>query len=158
MKQCTKCLEFKTLDSFHNDKHKKDKLHTQCKLCHSIRNKSKRKTDLAWREVQLNKAKEYRNKYPEKNKESIRNATLKAKYGMTSAQYNELFASQGYKCAVCGCNKNQGRGKMPVDHCHATGKVRAILCQSCNVTLGKVGENEEILLSLITYLRKHKGE
>ena len=82
----------------------------------------------------------------------------KAKYGITSKQYDELFASQGYKCAVCNCTQNNGYGKMPVDHCHTTGKVRAILCQSCNVTLGKVEEKEEILLALIEYLRKHKGE
>ncbi len=158
MKQCTKCLQVKPFTDFHNDNHKKDKLHTQCKVCHSVRNKTKRKTDLVWRETQLKKAKEFREKYPDKNKESIRNATLKAKYGITSKQYDELFASQGYKCAVCNCTQNNGYGKMPVDHCHTTGKIRAILCQSCNVTLGKVEEKEEILLALIEYLRKHKGE
>ena len=155
---CTKCKITKDASLFYKDTSKLNNLHTNCKLCQSSRNKLKRKTNLAWRASQLQKAKEYRLKYPEKNKESIRNATLKAKYGITSKQYDELFQSQGYKCAVCNCTQNNGYGKMPVDHCHTTGKVRAILCQSCNVTLGKVGENEEILLSLIAYLRKHKGE
>jgi hypothetical protein len=155
---CTKCKITKDESLFYKDKSKPNNLHTNCKLCHSSRNKLKRKTNLAWREMQLQKSKEYRNKYPDKNRNSIRNATLKAKYGITSKEYDDLFALQGYKCAVCGCTKNNGYGKMPVDHCHTTGKVRAILCQSCNVTLGKVGEKEEILLALINYLRKHKGE
>ena len=158
MKQCTKCLQVKSFAEFHNDKHKKDNLHTQCKECHSLRNKTKRKTDIVWREMQAQRAKQYREKYPDKNRDTIRNSTLKAKYGITSKEYDTLFESQGYKCAVCGSSKNQVYGKMPVDHCHNTGKVRGILCQSCNVTLGKVEEKEEILLALIEYLKKHKGE
>jgi len=156
MKICTKCNEQKSLIEYPKDKTKKDGVHTQCKVCHRERNKNKRLTDPVWREKANAKSAAYRSKFPDKNKQSIRNATLKAKYGITSKQYEELFKNQGYCCAVCGRKESKGYGKMPVDHNHVTGKVRGILCQPCNVTLGKVEEKEEILLSLIKYLRKNK--
>jgi hypothetical protein len=44
------------------------------------------------------------------------------------------------------------------DHNHETGKLRDLLCSSCNLLLGNCRENEEILLSAIRYLRKHNGD
>lgn len=48
----------------------------------------------------------------------------------------KLAAKQGYKCPICGSSLMVG--KPALDHCHKTGHVRATLCQSCNVSEGKV--------------------
>jgi len=48
-----------------------------------------------------------------------------------------------------------GKHGLVVDHNHATGKVRALLCHNCNLTLGRAKDNPNILLSCIDYLNKH---
>lgn len=53
------------------------------------------------------------------------------------------------------CNKECIRiGELHVDHCHATGKVRGMLCFNCNATLGHVNDSVERLKMLIDYLNK----
>lgn len=59
-----------------------------------------------------------------------RNATLLRKYGITEAQYNAMLARQGYVCALCG--REPAKRRLAVDHDHADGRVRGLLCYSCN--------------------------
>ncbi len=46
-------------------------------------------------------------------------------------------------------------GKLIVDHDHETGKIRELLCNRCNVVLGKVDDNAELLLRMVAYLKAH---
>lgn len=71
-------------------------------------------------------------------------------YGITAAQFDEMLAKQGGGCAVCGGN-NGGR-TLHVDHNHATGAVRALLCAACNTALGLLREDKQVMLALIAYL------
>lgn len=98
-----------------------------------------------------------------------RNKFLKNKYNLTVFQYKNLFKSQGGTCACCKSKLDitavqvvrSGRrsGTEPVvDHCHTTGKVRGILCFSCNITLGHAKDNIKILESMIEYLQQNKGD
>jgi hypothetical protein len=57
--------------------------------------------------------------------------------------------AQNNCCATCKRNEKDLRRGLLVDHCHDTGKVRKLLCDYCNVTLGKVKESIEILQNLI---------
>jgi hypothetical protein len=43
-----------------------------------------------------------------------------------------------------------------VDHDHKTGKVRQLLCRNCNMVLGQVGDNANLLEEMIKYLQKHQ--
>lgn len=45
---------------------------------------------------------------------------------------------------------------MHVDHNHRTGKVRALLCHSCNVALGAVDDNRYRLQDILNYLNRHE--
>lgn len=62
------------------------------------------------------------------------------KYGIdiTYEEYQRLVLERGGKCDICG-NVPRGRhngGVLHVDHDHATGKVRGLLCSQCNTRLG----------------------
>lgn len=77
-------------------------------------------------------------------------------YGLTIEQYNSLAEKQNHQCAICGAISIAERhGRLLIDHNHATGKVRELLCQSCNITLGASKENCERLRLCADYLDKH---
>jgi hypothetical protein len=80
------------------------------------------------------------------------------KYGLTLETFEQLFASQGYKCALCGkglsLDDPKNKAVYPfVDHNHETGKVRGILCCSCNFAVGQIGDTVLAFEHAISYLR-----
>lgn len=80
-------------------------------------------------------------------------------YGVTREQYESMLSVQDHKCKVCGCNETSTRcthGHLVVDHCHTTGKVRSLLCDMCNKTLGYTKDSIEQLQALIDYLNAHQ--
>ena len=82
-----------------------------------------------------------------------RKSHLKFKYGITPAEYDVLFEKQGGVCATCGTSEPGPRWtNFAVDHCHTTGKVRGLLCKSCNIALGEMKDNPEVIRSMIKYL------
>lgn len=60
-----------------------------------------------------------------------RDAKLRSYYGITADDYEQMFEQQGRACAICGAPGTANR-ELCVDHDHATGKVRALLCINCN--------------------------
>lgn len=107
-----------------------------CKQCSSARTR-------AW--AQAN---------PEEWERHRRRSWLKRKYGITPEEYDERLAAQGGVCAICGEPPEDPRGyRMHVDHDHATGAVRGILCGSCNRGLGNFGDDIDRLLAAVEYLR-----
>lgn len=76
-------------------------------------------------------------------------------YNLSENDYNQLIISQNNKCAICSKDYNDpNKGKLDIDHCHATGKVRGLLCRSCNTAIGKFKDNPELLKKAIDYLTK----
>ena len=91
----------------------------------------------------------------QENPERTRNNDLKRNYGITLKEHQQMFDQQQGVCAIC---KNKGDGKLKklcVDHDHKTGKVRQLLCRNCNMVLDQVGDNIQILQSMIEYLQGH---
>ncbi len=76
---------------------------------------------------------------------------LRRKYGITMDQYAQMLAAQGGGCAICHAPPPTTRS-LAVDHCHATGVVRALLCGTCNRSLGYY---EYIRGNAETYLAKY---
>lgn len=53
-------------------------------------------------------------------------------YGLTEAEYWDLYGAQDGKCYICGTYRPSDHKKLSVDHCHKTGRIRGLLCQRCN--------------------------
>lgn len=72
--------------------------------------------------------------------------------------FDALYQAQGGKCAICETDKGSSTGKdgrrLAVDHCHATGAVRGLLCGNCNRMLGLVKDSPELLRKAAQYLEK----
>jgi hypothetical protein len=81
---------------------------------------------------------------------------LKTQYNLTKEQYNQMLIDQNHKCAICGIDEKEAiKGKLYVDHCHSTNKVRALLCHACNAGLGLMRDSIPVLAKAISYLDKY---
>lgn len=80
---------------------------------------------------------------------------LRRNYGMTISQVNAMALEQNFCCAICEHRSDLAGKRLVVDHDHATGKVRSLLCDDCNRGLGSFNDNRKRLESAISYLRKH---
>jgi hypothetical protein len=77
---------------------------------------------------------------------------LKTQYGITVAQYEALLEAQDGRCAICR-QKPSLKRRLAVDHDHATGRVRGLLCYYCNRTrLGRGREDAEVHRRCADYL------
>lgn len=76
------------------------------------------------------------------------------KYGVTLEQYNETWERQGGRCGICKTQDLVRPGDMfaPVDHCHATGRFRGLLCVECNLALGQFHDDPGRLIQALRYL------
>jgi hypothetical protein len=81
----------------------------------------------------------------------MRCANLRRLYRINSCEYDALVESQGGLCLICGEIPNT---QLCVDHDHATGKIRGLLCYKCNLLLGLVKDNVELLHKAVEYLNK----
>jgi len=130
MKRCCTCKQLKIVTEFHKNSSVKDGLNAQCKNCNKIVKK----------------------KYRKNNKAKIKDYNLK-QYGISLDGYNKIFQKQQGKCAICGIHQSELYRSLDVDHNHNSGKVRGLLCNSCNM---KLGIFEAQFDNFINYLRRQK--
>jgi len=80
---------------------------------------------------------------------------LNREYKLTCDQYDKMLASQGGVCAVCKriCT---AKSRLGVDHDHATGIIRGLLCGKCNSALGLLGDSAERVEALADYIRTYE--
>jgi len=85
-----------------------------------------------------------------------------AKHGVSYAQRQQMYDEQAGLCRICEtpgsielAEKGAAMtGRLCVDHCHKTGKVRGLICNSCNIGLGVFKDNVEVLQRAIEYLKE----
>lgn len=109
------------------------------------KNEQRRKRQATWSEER--KILENRKKY---------NTWLIREYNINIDDYDNMLKNQNHKCAICFTDEPLGRGRFHVDHCHSKGHVRGLLCTSCNMMLGLVGDCPERLTMAINYLAETK--
>jgi hypothetical protein len=95
-------------------------------------------------------------------REKQRHYSLKRYYGLSLNDYAEMYRQQDGKCAIC-CQPEVNKDRhgnvrvLAVDHCHATGSVRKLLCYACNSLLGQAKDNPDVLRAAADYLERHKA-
>lgn len=111
-----------------------------------------------WRENNRDKdraaAKRWAKEHPKEAKAIARRNQLRVRYGITPEDYIFLFEAQGGVCAICG-NENTGGRNLCVDHNHETGKVRGLLCTSCNTGVGY--HERPIHAAIVEYIENHNA-
>jgi hypothetical protein len=139
-KRCGQCGEMKPLTEFNRSSKGKDGYQWKCRACYKTYNKSRYMYD----------------------NELSRTKHLKRTYGMAPEEYIGLFHAQNGVCAACGRSEttNDPRTKqvknLQIDHCHTTGKVRALLCKECNNALGLLHDDIERIRMLSSYAELHQ--
>lgn len=73
-------------------------------------------------------------------------------YGISGEEYNRIYEYQGGRCYICKRANGRTR-RLAVDHCHATGNVRGLLCRSCNRMLGHARDDPRFFSRASTYLQ-----
>ena len=127
VRRCPGCQRLKHRDEYHRSK-RGSGIESPCKTCKSARAKTKEILD-----------QKRRRKY-------------QVRYGITEDERQAMVDAQGGVCAICkGLPGSKG---LHIDHCHETGRVRGMLCYSCNTLLGNAHDNPDILLAAISYLEK----
>jgi hypothetical protein len=94
---------------------------------------------------------------PERYAMHLRKSALKKNFGLSLEDYDAMLESQGGCCAICDATKpGANRKHFAVDHDHATGAVRGLLCNNCNYALGLLRDDPALFLSAERYLQKHR--
>jgi len=128
-KTCKTCKETKPVSDYPKSN---QYIYSHCKPCSNKKNR------------------EYHAKNKERRHLQHRAWRTKAKYGITIETYDEMLALQNNVCAIC-FQESKDRA-LAVDHCHKTGKVRGLLCASCNNGLGRFKDDINLLQKAIEYL------
>jgi hypothetical protein len=102
------------------------------------------------------KRREHSRAHPEQAQRVRRDIKLR-RYGLTQADYDAMVAAQGGCCAIClapGDLDPSSRFRLGVDHNHATGRVRGLLCRLCNRAIGIWHDDPEIVARAAAYLAR----
>lgn len=143
-KQCGDCKQTKPMEDFRWNTGW-DHIKRKDSVCAKCRNR---------------RAREWHTK-PE-NKKRYHAGRIRREYGLPEGEYENLLASQGGGCAICGITEkatNAADGKarrLDVDHDHVTGEVRGICCSTCNNGLGCFRDDPILIQKAVEYLRKRR--
>ena len=151
LKVCSKCKQTKDISNFY---FRKDAscFRNECKEC--LKKVSKKNYFKKWDENKIKHNVHYHTKR--------RYERVFKKYNITEAQYNSLLKKQNNTCAICKLPmKLYGSFKkvyLHVDHDHKTGKVRGLLCNCCNMGIGNLKDDINLLYNAIEYLKRNRKE
>lgn len=102
-------------------------------------------------------SKEYQKQWYLKNKERCKRlnsiARRKRMFGLDEETYNSMLKEQKECCKICGKHQSEFSKSLCVDHCHKTGKIRGLLCDRCNRSLGTLEDSIPSLKNAIKYLQ-----
>ncbi len=142
---CSQCKSEKSLSEFHVRKRTpRDPCghRAWCKKCESRANRER-----------------FASKHGDRYRLYHKNWNLVSKYGITLEQYQEMMDAQGGLCAICRKSPLEKEGKkyLVVDHDHVTGRIRGLLCNDCNIGIGKLGDTTEGVAAALKYLQAQGG-
>lgn len=148
---------------FSKNAHSKDYYNARCKECMALKqrewyaNNKDYCKDKRYERYKKNakadrqRVREFHKKNPNKTKEY----NLRSKFGIEIEQFNTMLNNQHGKCQLCNLDIT-GKGLAVVDHDHVTGKIRDLLCSSCNTALGHFKENSVTMRNAADYVEHHR--
>lgn len=166
VKLCPSCEERKPLREYHSSFDSWDLHKPRCRACAATRERAykdrqgdryltRRRDNYATnREVRRAKAREKYYRLPEAARQA---AWRRQGINITWDGYLDFLSSQNGQCAICKRGEVENGKALAVDHDHHTGVVRGLLCDDCNIALGRFQENTETLRRAIAYLTQ-EGE
>lgn len=83
-----------------------------------------------------------------------RDVRIRRVYGIDSVTFDRLFEDQGKACAICLRTDESSSVTWSIDHCHASGAVRGILCTRCNTGIGQMGDDPARLRAAADYIEQ----
>ena len=95
-----------------------------------------------------------RRQYRQGHREEFERYRRKHLYGLEHDEYVAMYAAQNGRCAIC---REPEQKRMHVDHDHATGAVRGLLCQACNYLLGFARDDPDRLTQARLYLLRDRS-
>lgn len=113
-----------------------------------VRNAQYRERRREYKKTEAGMLAEKRYRQSEAVKQRLRRNRLKTRYGLTPEQVESMKVTQGNVCAICETEPKTWH----IDHCHSTGKVRGLLCGSCNMALGLMKDDPVRLSKAQEYL------
>lgn len=87
-----------------------------------------------------------------------------AKYGLSLKDLAAIHREQEGLCAICHCPSKAVNGwsgktvELHIDHDHATGAFRGLLCPHCNRAIGLLQDDTKTVAAAIAYLGKHSAD
>jgi hypothetical protein len=149
---CAECRRIKVREwvRTHPDQAKAISLRTRTKNAAANRNRARQ-----WYLDNRPRALEARAIYRRENARLVKSGKLRAAFGITLEQYENMASAQDHRCLICGIHQGELRRSLAVDHCHATSKVRGLICSQCNRGLGSFKDSPSILMSAANYLKKY---
>jgi hypothetical protein len=99
-----------------------------------------------------------RNKSPQRRLQDLKK-NLKRKYHITLGEYEMILTAQDRVCSICKQENivNGKKKRLAVDHNHATGFVRGLLCDSCNHALGELRDDPSLVAKALGYIQRGIG-
>lgn len=146
-KRCRKCKKRKSTKQFWKNSRLADGLQTYCKQC------IKAATDkllAANPNYYVEVKRRYRDKDPARYRALNRKRRIES-YGLTVAEFTAMEQKAKGLCMICG---RKPEGKLHIDHCHTTLKVRGLLCGHCNSALGLFQDDVEVIRKAARYLSR----
>lgn len=155
-KQCRMCLDIFPVSNFYTKGMIKGvpALQHTCKQCSNkkrAKSRKERPTNRYLQVLELNKERKKINYVQNKERNRAK------QYGLDLETLNKMIEVQNNKCYICEKPAEENTyGKLVIDHCHNSLKVRKLLCNYCNITLGQVKDDLNYIQKLVNYIKEHQ--
>ena len=155
MSNCSDCGVPQTAENSYSRGDREEGFRSRCRPCYSAKYRKPSTPE------SRSRAAANARRYSRENPERARRNYLK-NYGLTPESFSSLLESQGGVCGICGVDQCDTGNRFSIDHdhlCCPTGRscgkcVRGVLCRTCNIGIGNLGDSIETLNSAVMYLER----
>ena len=131
---CPQCSQHLPRDAFNQDQKNRDGLASRSRECSSATKRAAYTPAIALR-------------FSERHRQRT--------YSLSPDAFDAMVAAQQNRCAICARDMGSGK-KRHVDHCHETGRIRALLCHHCNTALGHADDRPDRLRAMANYIERYR--